>query len=134
METRCRGLRGCRLAGLISAVTLASCGGGGGDGGSANNPPAADSSYLSAPGPTRVWLTANDLTTVRTTPNSPLHNGHFMPIAPGAATPAPFSGSLRVTSTRLETNASNPGSDAVDVVFPNVEMRQVGAAAGGMCH
>jgi hypothetical protein len=124
METLRRAFRGCRIECLISCVALASCGGGG-DGDSGNSPPPADSSYLSAPGASRVWLSANDLTSARTTPDSPLHNGHFMPIGAGTATPAPFSGSIRITSTRLDTDEPNPGSNLVDVVFPNIEMRFV---------
>jgi hypothetical protein len=123
METLRRAVRGCRVGCLLSCITLASCGGGGGEESSGNSPPPADQTYLSAPGTSRVWLSANDLTSVRLTPASPLHNGHFMPIGAGTAAPAPFSGTIRVTSTRLETSVSDPGANAVDIVFPNVEMR-----------
>ena len=116
-----RAFRGCRIVFAVSCVVLASCGGGGGD--DNNSPPPADSTYLSAPGNSRVWLSASDLQSARTTPRSPLHNGHFMPIAPGTAAAAPFSGVIRLTSTRLETSDQNPGADFVDLEFPGVDLR-----------
>jgi len=113
------------ILGLLLLPILLNCGGGGSGGGGGSSVPPADTSYLSAPGATRTWLTDSDLTSAKAAPNSPLHNNYFMPV--GTSNPAlhPFSGTIHLTSFMVSTNDPSPGNGYVDTTFPNIDLEFV---------
>ncbi|MEQ9562887.1 MAG: serine hydrolase domain-containing protein, partial [Woeseiaceae bacterium] len=104
---------GCRsYLVTLFAVLVAGCGSGADD--SSSTPaavvPPQDTSFLLAPGGTRNWLTAAELTAAQFPENSAFHNDWFMPI--GSASPAQhvFGGTLRISSRALAGN----GPDMLD--------------------